>query len=103
MAFMKLCMIAVAFAAILSGQAPNVAVTSGASKVPVLANPNEVVLTVGEHKITGAEYQELAYGPGCRQFAQKIAEVIILADEALKNHLDKKPDLALQLKCHDDN
>ncbi len=115
MAFMKLCMIAVAFAATLSGQAPNLAVTSGASKVPVLANPNEVVLTVGEHKITGAQYQflvkmllpaqsqELAYGPGRRQFAQKIAEVIILADEALKNHLDTKPDLALQLKFHDDN
>jgi peptidyl-prolyl cis-trans isomerase C len=115
MTFMKLCMFALAFAAILSGQAPKLAVPPTTAKAPAIANPNEVILTIGDRKITFAQYQllvsallpeksqELAYGPGRRQFAQKLVEVLLLADEALRTQLDKKPDLALQLNFHDNS
>ncbi len=105
MALMKLFVLAVISAAFLSGQPQN----------PAMTNPNEIVLTVGDHKITAIEYQflvrmlltpksqDLAYGPNRRQFAQKIAEAIILSDEAIRHQIDKNPDMVQKLQFHDDN
>jgi peptidyl-prolyl cis-trans isomerase C len=72
-------------------------------------DPDAVVITVGEHKITASqfdnivkglpqEYQEAARGPGRRDFAMNLAQLQLLADEAAKTGLDKRPDLAAQLE-----
>ena len=78
------------------------------------ADPNAVVITVGEHKITAAQflalvkalpqqYQETARGPGRRDFAKNLVELQVLADEALKLGLDKQPDTQMQLQFQRDN
>ncbi len=84
----------------------------GLGSVPALAadatDPNAVVITVGEHKITASqfdkfvenlpqEYQEAARGPGRRAFAMNLAQLQLLADEAAKTGLDKRPDLEAEL------
>ena len=74
-------------------------------------DPDAVVITIGEHKITASQfddivktlpqqYQEAANGPGRRDFAMNIAQLQILADEAAKTGLDKRPDLQTQLEFH---
>jgi peptidyl-prolyl cis-trans isomerase C len=71
-------------------------------------DPNAVVITVGEHKITASqfnkfvenlpqEYQEAARGPGRRAFAMNLAQLQLLADEAARTGLDKRPDLEAEL------
>jgi peptidyl-prolyl cis-trans isomerase C len=71
-------------------------------------DPNAVVITFGDHKITAGqfndivkalpqEYQQAASGPGRRGFAMDLARLQILADEAAKSGLDKRPDLAAQI------
>jgi len=66
-------------------------------------------MTVGEHKITASQfddivktlpqqYQEAARGPGRRDFAMNLAQLQILADDAAKTGLDKRPDLRIQLE-----
>jgi peptidyl-prolyl cis-trans isomerase C len=78
------------------------------------ADPNMVVISVGDHKITVAEfqalikalppqYQEAAKGPGRRDFAKNLVELQVLADEALKLGLDKQPDTKVQLEFQRDN
>ena len=74
-------------------------------------DPNAVVITVGEHKITARQfddivktlpqqYQEAARGPGRRDFAMNLAQLQMLADEAAKTGLAKRPDLQTQLEFH---
>jgi peptidyl-prolyl cis-trans isomerase C len=116
MVFMKFCTLLAVFAAALSAQPPNLAITPPRPPAtPPVANPDEVVMTVGERKITAADYtllvktllppqsQELGFGPGRRQFAQKLAELMILADEGAKRDLDKQPDIALKLDFQRNN
>jgi peptidyl-prolyl cis-trans isomerase C len=72
-------------------------------------DPDAVVITVGEHKITAREfdefvmslpqqYQEAARGPARRDFAMNLAQLEILADQAAKTGLDKRQDLQTQLE-----
>ncbi len=77
-------------------------------------DPNAVVITVGEHKITAGQYdqlvkgldpqyQEIARGPGRRQFAQNLVEISVLSTEATKLGLDKQPDNQLQIEFQRNN
>lgn len=104
-----------AFCAILPAQIP----TFGTTPTPPVqaappADPNAVVITVGDHKITVAEfqalvkalpqqYQDAARGPGRRDFAKNLVELQVLADEALKEGLDKQPETKVQLEFQRDN
>ena len=78
------------------------------------ADPNAVVLSIGDKKITAAQYdqlvktlpqqyQEIARGPGRRQFAQNLVELSVLAAEAARLNLDKQPDTALQITFQREN
>lgn len=81
---------------------------------PPSTDPNKVVLTIGDRKVTAAEYaalvkalpqqyQEIAMGAGRRQFAQNLIEMSILAGEAQKRNMDKDPAVAAQLTFSHDN
>lgn len=110
---MKLSVIFLAFCAILPAQMP----TMGQPPLPAPAppaDPNAVVITVGEHKITAAQflemvkalpaqYQETARGPGRRDFAKNIVELQVLADEAVRLGLDKQPDTKMQIEFQREN
>jgi len=72
------------------------------------ADPNKVVLTIGNEKITEAQYDEMvnaipaqyqayARGPGKRAFAEQIAQVKVLSQEAEKKKLDQDPKVKDQL------
>ena len=113
---MKLSLIFLAFCAILSAQSPAPAPPPGppaASAAPA-TDPNAVVITIGDHKITAAQfldlvkalpaqYQDTARGAGKRDFARNLVELQILADQALKLGLDQQPDTKLQLEFQKDN
>ena len=77
-------------------------------------DPNTVVITVGDHKITAAQflemvkalpqqYQETAKGPGRRDFARNLVELQVLSDEAVKQNLDKEPTTEMMLQFQRDN
>lgn len=78
------------------------------------SDPNEVVIAVGDQKITAAQYdqlvktlppqyQDVARGPGRRQFAQNLVELTALATEAAKRGVDKQPEVALQIAFQQQN
>jgi peptidyl-prolyl cis-trans isomerase C len=89
--------------------APLMLALGSSPAMPADANdPNAIVLTIGDHKITASQfanlvkalpqqYQDAAGGPGKRDFAMNLAELQVLADAAAKSGLDKRPDLAAQL------
>lgn len=99
---MKLFLTTLACAALLAAQQPVSPVVPPA--VPAAkVDPNTVVLTVGDRHITAAEYEQIvkavvpaqiqpvALGPAKRAYAERIAELLTLAAEAEKQHLDEKP------------
>ena len=105
---MKLSLIFLAFCAILPAQSP--------APVPAAppSDPNAVVITIGDHKITAAQfldlvkalpaqYQEAARGAGKRDFARNLVELQVLADQAIKLGLDQQPYTKLQLEFQKDN
>lgn len=72
-------------------------------------DPNAVVITVDDHKITAAqfdnivdslpaEFQAAVRGPRRREFAMNLAQLQLLADRAVKAGLDKRPDLVAQIE-----
>lgn len=76
---------------------------------PSLIDPNRVVLTIGEIKLTAADYEHLvaalpqqyqayAKGPGKRAFAENLVQMKLLSNEAVKENLDKEPQVQDQLK-----
>src|ERR1019366_7644324 len=81
--------------------------------IPLLAqapkpDPNKVVLTLNDEKITAAEYDELvkslppqyqqyANGPGKRAFAEQIIQLKLLSADAEKQKLDQDPKVKAQL------
>src|ERR1035437_5049655 len=109
----KLSLIFLAFCAILPAQMPTMG-GGPAPAVPPPADPNAVVITIGEHKITAGQfleyvkalpqqYQDAARGPGRRDFARNLVELQVLADEALKQGLDRQPETKMQLEFQRDN
>lgn len=76
---------------------------------PTATDPNHVVLTIGDTKLTAADYDRLvsalpqqyqayAKGPGRRAFAENLVQMKILSNEAQKENLDKQPQVQDQLK-----
>jgi len=76
--------------------------------------PDTVVLTVGDRKVTAAQfneytkavnpqYQEIARGAGRGDFAKELIEIFVLSEEAKKLNLDKKPEVQAQLEFSDSN
>ena len=114
--FVKLSLIFLAFCAILPAQLPT---SVQAPPPPVVAapppvDPNTVVITVGDHTITAAQYDQLvkglspqyqsvARGAGRRQFAQNLVELSVLADAAEKAGIDKQPDTKAQIEFQREN
>jgi peptidyl-prolyl cis-trans isomerase C len=93
--------------------------TMGTTPMPAVpaapsVDPNTVVISVGDHKITAAQflslvkalpqqYQDAARGPGRREFAKNLVELQVLADEAVKKGLDKEPETKMQIEFQRDN
>ena len=105
---MKLSLIFLAFCAILPAQSP----APGPAAAP--SDPNAVVITIGDRKITAAQfldlvkalpaqYQDTARGAGRRDFARNLVELQVLADQAVKLGLDQQPETKLQLEFQKDN
>jgi peptidyl-prolyl cis-trans isomerase C len=76
--------------------------------------PDKVVLTIGDVKYTEAEfeevinalpqqYQQAARGAGKRNFAEQIAQVILLSQEAEKRKLDQDPKVKVALTFQREN
>jgi parvulin-like peptidyl-prolyl isomerase len=79
---------------------PAPAVTSHAPRQPPAVPPDKVVITVGDQKITAAQFDEIinslpqqyqanARGAGRKQFADNIARVLMLAQEGRRRKLDE--------------
>ena len=113
MSLMRLYIALLAFAALLPAQTPpaNPAPAAPASSI----DPNTVVLTIGDRHLTALQYEVLiktlvpvdqqasALGAGRRAIAQRIVAMFVLADEAVKQNLDKRPDIAVQLLFQREN
>ena len=81
---------------------PKAEVPRPAAPAPAPADPNKVVLTIGDEKITEAQFDDLidslpeqyrqaARTMQKRQFAEQIVQVKLLAQQAEKNKLDQDP------------
>jgi peptidyl-prolyl cis-trans isomerase C len=111
----KFSLLFVAFCAILPAQMPTFGgATPPPGSAPPPTDPNTVIITVGDHKITAGQfeeyikalpqqYQATARGPGRRDFAKNLVELNVLADEALKQGVDQKPEVKLQMEFQRDN
>lgn len=73
------------------------------------ADPNKVIITVGDQKVTVQEFNDLvadlppeaqamAHGPGKRMLGEKLAEVKLLAGEAQRRKLDQSPKFQRQME-----
>ncbi|MDQ6663770.1 MAG: peptidylprolyl isomerase [Acidobacteriota bacterium] len=88
---------------------------SGPALLPAVpADPNKVILTIGNEKITEAQYDKMvaalpeqiqtsARGPGKRQFVEQLIRLKLLSREAEKRKLDQKPVVQQQLAFQRDN
>jgi peptidyl-prolyl cis-trans isomerase C len=76
--------------------------------------PDKIVLTIGDEKITEAQfddminavpeqYRQYARGAGKRSFAEQIAQVKVLSQEAEKRKLDQDPKLKNELEFQHQN
>jgi len=111
----KFSLLFVAFCAILPAQMPTFGgATPPPGSMPPPTDPSTVIITVGDHKITAGQfedyikalpqqYQETARGPGRRDFAKNLVELNVLADEAVKQGVDQKPEVKLQMEFQRDN
>jgi peptidyl-prolyl cis-trans isomerase C len=98
-----------ACAALLGAQPP--AAPAPPAAVPgANLDPGTVVLTVGDRKITAAQFEQIvraifpapmqpfALGPGKRAAAQKIVEMVVLSAEADKQKLGEQPSAKDQIE-----
>jgi peptidyl-prolyl cis-trans isomerase C len=111
----KFSLLFVAFCAILPAQMPTFGgATPPPGSMPPPTDPNTVIITVGDHKITAGQfedyikalpqqYQATARGPGRRDFAKNLVELNVLADEAVKQGVDQNPEVKLQIEFQRDN
>jgi parvulin-like peptidyl-prolyl isomerase len=88
----------------LFGQVPALPAAGGApaaAPAPPPAEPNKVILTIGDQKLTEGQfdelisalptqYQQYARGAGKRAFADQLAQVKVLYEEAVKQKLDQQ-------------
>ena len=76
--------------------------------------PDKVVLTIGEQRMTAAEFDQLidtlpeqvrasARGPNKRQFAENLVRIKILSQEARKRKMDETPAVQHQIELQKDN
>jgi peptidyl-prolyl cis-trans isomerase C len=86
-------------------------VPSGITAPP---DPNKVVLTIGDEKITAGQFDKLvqtfppqlqaaATGPQRRQFIEQYAQLKLAAKEAERRNIDKKPEVQSQLAIQRDS
>jgi peptidyl-prolyl cis-trans isomerase C len=112
----KFTLIFLAFCAILPAQMPTMSNPAAAppNAGPPAVDPNTVVITIGDHKITAAQflemvkalpaqYQDTAKGAGRRDFARNLVELQVLSDEAVKQNLDKDATTEMMLQFQRDN
>ena len=95
----------------------HVAVTPGTPSItppPASVPPDKVILTIGEEKITAAEFDQLVdalppqaqaqvRGPQKRAFAEQLVRVKVLYAEARKQKLDETPKVQRQLELNKEN
>src|SRR6266478_1704812 len=100
--------------AILSAQTAPKPVAPVKSPVVAATPSDKVVLTVGEEKMTAAQFDEFvdslpeqykmaAKGPGKRQVVEQLVSLKTLAQEARKRKLDQKPAFQSQLAFQTEN
>lgn len=76
--------------------------------------PDKVVITVGDTKITAAQFNELiemlpeqtrsqARGPGRKQFGDQVVRILTLAEEARRRKIDQNPVFKEQAEFQVDN
>ena len=87
----------------------------GPSAAPANAtDPSKVVLSVGDLKVTAAQYDEIINSlpaqaqasirsMGKRSFGERIAELMVLSQEAEKRKLDQEPRLREQIRFQREN
>lgn len=111
MSLMRLSIALLAFAGLVCAQTPPAPAppTAAPAASSPSVDPNAVVFSIGDRHITALQYEELiktlvpveqqaaALGAGRRAFAQRLVSMFVLADEAVKQNLDKRPEVALQL------
>ncbi|MDQ6677773.1 MAG: peptidylprolyl isomerase [Acidobacteriota bacterium] len=87
---------------------------AAATAKPVPSDPNQVILTIGDEKMTlgqynalvdtlPAQYQTAARGPQKRQIAERLAQLRIMSKEAEKRNIDKTPAVKEQLAFQREN
>jgi len=87
---------------------------AAAAAKPVPTDPNQVILTIGDEKMTlgqynalietlPAQYQTEARGPKKRQIAERLAQLRIMSKEAEKRNIDKMPAVRQQLAFQREN
>src|SRR5260221_8918267 len=90
--------------------------TNGATGPLVVVAPETVVLTIGQYKLTRAQFEELltvlpdnmraaaaAPGPGRRQVGEQLAELKSIAEEARKRKVDQTPGIQQLIAIKTDN
>jgi len=112
---MRLSIATLAFATLLTAQTPPAPEAPHPAPATAPVDPNTVVLTIGDRHLTALQYQVLiktllpidqqasALGAGRRVFAQRLVAMFVLADEAVKQNLDKRSDIAVQLLFQREN
>ena len=96
---------------------PRVAVTPGTPSVtppPAPVPPDKVILTIGDEKMTAAEFDQLVdalppqaqaqvRGPQKRLFAEQLVRVKVLYAEARKQKMDENPKVQRQMELQKEN
>ena len=95
-------------------KAPSAAPQKAAPAFTPAVSPDTVVITVGDTKITAAQFNDLidmipeqsrasARGPGRKQFADQIVRVLVMAEEAKRQKLDQSAAYKIQAQFQTDN
>jgi peptidyl-prolyl cis-trans isomerase C len=88
--------------------------TAPAAAAPAAAPPDKVILTIGDEKMTVAEFDEfidalpeqykaMARGAGKRQLAEQLVRVKLLAQEARRRKIDQRPGFKRQVALQTEN
>ena len=81
--------------------------TTSTNADPIVVSSGDVTIRQSEFeaalKTLPAEYQQYAFGPGRKQFAEDFLRMKILAAEGMKNGLDKDPSVQQQLALMREN